>query len=194
MDRGPDPLPALCPGKSPGRQPLHLLFRAKWKSSLRVKREVPRKMPRPPHGRLWTHSSQAHLPQRQLAALGPGASPSGSSPVLWDLEGKGRRGGRPGASSKVSGGQPDHMSESWVGPRQHRGRGQQSKTTPGHQGAAPQRRRKAGSLGSPGHMALTGALLDGAVASQVMHGAAVGLPVRPRGCGQHALQRQAETP
>lgn len=46
---------------------------------------------------------------------------------------------------------------------------------------------------APGHRALTWTLPDGGVASQVMHRTAVGLPVRPHGCGQHVLQRQAKT-
>lgn len=52
-----------------------------------------------------------------------------------------------------------------------------------------QHERKEVSLGCPGSLVLTGALLDRAMAGQVMHDAVVSLRVRPRGRGHQALKR-----
>lgn len=49
------------------------------------------------------------------------------------------------------------------------------------------------SLGSRRCIVLTGALLDPAVATQVVHDAVVSLRVRAHGRGHHVLKRQADT-
>lgn len=59
----------------------------------------------------------------------------------------------------------------------------------GHQEAAPVCRGRKSPLGYLSCVLLTGALLDRAVAGQVMHDAVVDLRVKPHGRGCHVLQR-----